>query len=120
MTKKRRSSKKKYKNEKLMVFLTVIGALVALYYVITGLISVNAAFRFNPAIGVIEGIFMYIIGLIIVILTLLCALRPDDPIPFHWLVLIIFAILIVIFGGGLIACLLLVIAGLIGLIEDIQ
>jgi len=56
---------------------------------------------------------------VFVILTFLVALKPNQPLPFHWLVLLILAILLVIFSAGIWACVLVLIAGIIGLIEDL-
>jgi hypothetical protein len=111
---------KKYKNEKIMKILTVLGALVGLVYIINGFASLGG-YGFLPTIVVIsllDTIFMLIIGLVVVILTLLVALKPNRPLPFHWLILFILAILLVIFRGGIWACVLVVIAALIGLIEE--
>ena len=111
-----------YKNEQLMKFLTIIGALIGLVYIISGFASL-AGIGFVPiivpAIAPLETILNLIVGLVIVILTFLVAMKPDKPLPFHWLVLFILGILLVIFGAGIWACVLLIIAALIGLIEDL-
>ncbi|MFW9897234.1 MAG: hypothetical protein ACFFD7_15635, partial [Candidatus Thorarchaeota archaeon] len=60
-----------------------------------------------------------IIGVVIVVLTLLVGLRPNEPLPFHWLVLFILAILLAVFGAGIWAAVLVIIAAIIGLIEDL-
>jgi hypothetical protein len=54
----------------------------------------------------------------VVILTFWVALKPNNPIPFHWIVLLIFAILLIIFVD-IIAGVLVLIAFFIGLIEDL-
>ena len=113
---------KHYKNQQLMKFLTIIGALVGLVYIISGFASL-AGIGFVPiiipAIAPLEAILNLIIGLVIVILTFLVGMKPDKPLPFHWLVLFILGILLIIFGAGIWACVLVVIAALIGLIEDL-
>lgn len=111
--------KKTYKNEKLMKFLTVIGAIVGLLYVISAFASLaGLGFFPSPLPTIINTLVNAIVGLVFVILTFLCVFRPDDPIPFNWIVLLILAICLIIFAGvwgGVIV----LIAALIGLIEDL-
>ena len=109
---------KHYKNEQLMKFLVIIGAIVGLATLILGLAGLESYGFIDPLLT-FNQVIVFIIGLVIVVLTFLVALRPNDPIPFHWLVLIILAILLVVFGAGIWACVLVLIAGLIGLIEDL-
>jgi ABC-type polysaccharide/polyol phosphate export permease len=112
---------KHYKNEGIMKILTFLGALVGLVYIINGFASL-AGFSFLPTIVNIElldRIITLIIGLVIVVLTFLVAYKPNKPLPFHWLVLLILAILLVIFGAGIWACVLVLIAAIIGLIEEL-
>jgi len=110
-----------YKNEQIMKILTVLGALVGLVYIINGFAGLAGASFLPPAFSVqlLETIISLIIGLVVVILTFLVALKPNQPLPFHWLVLIILAILLVIFSAGIYACVLVLIAAIIGLIEDL-
>ena len=112
---------KHYKNEQIMKILTVLGALVGLVYIINGFAGL-AGISFLPIIvdiQLLDTIISLIIGLVVVILTFLVALKPNQPLPFHWLVLIILAILLVIFSAGIWACVLVLIAAIIGLIEDL-
>ncbi|MFX1328371.1 MAG: hypothetical protein ACFE91_09600 [Promethearchaeota archaeon] len=109
---------KHYKNEQLMKFLVIIGAIVGLVTIILRLAGMEDYGFVDPLIT-LDAIIIFVIGLVIVILTFLVALKPNNPIPFHWLVLIILAILLVVFGAGIWACVLVLIAGLIGLIEDL-
>ncbi|MCK4383645.1 MAG: hypothetical protein KAW66_10155 [Candidatus Lokiarchaeota archaeon] len=111
---------KHYKNEQIMKILTVLGALVGLVYIINGFARL-AGVGFLPLmvnIQLLETIINLIIGLVVVILTFLVALKPNRPLPFHWLVLFILGILLIIFGAEIIACILVVIAAIIGLIEE--
>jgi hypothetical protein len=110
--------KKHYKNEQLMKFLVIIGAIVGLVTLILGLAHIEN-YGYVNAVFALHDVVNFIIGLVVVILTFLAALRPNNPIPFHWLVLIILAILLVLFGAGIWACVLVIIAALIGLIEDL-
>jgi hypothetical protein len=109
--------KKHYKNEGLMKFLTILGALVGLAYLILRLTGYNQWTVFPIDVG-LDVVVNFIIGIVVVVLTLLCGIRPNDPIPFHWLVLFIFGILLAIFAD-ILAGVLLIIAFLIGLIEDL-
>jgi hypothetical protein len=109
---------KHYKNEGIMKLLTVLGAVVGLVTLILGLAGIENYGFINPVFG-LNFIINFIVGLVIVILTFLVALKPDRPLPFHWLVLLILGILLVLFGAGIWACVLVIIAALIGLIEDL-
>ncbi|NVM45035.1 MAG: hypothetical protein HWN79_08970 [Candidatus Lokiarchaeota archaeon] len=113
---------KHYKNEGIMKILTILGALVGLVYIINGF-AVLAGYGFNlPTIvniQLLERIITLIIGLVVVVLTFLVAWKPNKPLPFHWLILLILAILLVIFGASIWACVLVLIAAIIGLIEEL-
>ena len=108
---------KHYKNEQIMKILTVLGALVGLATLILGLVGLPNYGFIDPVFG-LNVVINFIVGIVIVVLTFLVALKPNKPLPFHWLVLFILAILLVIFGAGIWACVLVVIAALIGLIEE--
>ena len=111
---------KHYKNEQIMKILTVLGALVGLVYIVNGFAGL-AGVSFLPLIAnfqLLDTIIMLIIGLVVVILTFLVALKPNRPLPFHWLILLILAILLVVFRAGIYAMILVLIAALVGLIEE--
>jgi hypothetical protein len=110
--------KKHYKNETLMKFLTILGALVGLAYLIIRLTGYGTQFQVFPIDVGLDAIVNFIIGLVVVIITLLVGIRPNEPIPFHWLVLFILAILLAIFAD-ILAGVLVLIAFIIGLIEDL-
>ncbi|NVM16458.1 MAG: hypothetical protein HWN80_01990 [Candidatus Lokiarchaeota archaeon] len=113
---------KHYKNEGIMKILTILGALVGLVYIINGFAGL-AGYDFLPlivSIQLLDRIITLIIGLVVVILTFLVAWKPNNPLPFHWLMLLILAILLVIFAAGIWACVLVLIAAIIGLIEDLS
>ena len=109
---------KHYKNRQIMKFLTIIGALVGLATLILGLLGVPNYGFIDPVLG-LHYVLNFIVGLVIVALTFLVAMKPDKPLPFHWLVLFILGILLIVFGAGIWACVLVIIAALIGLIEDL-
>ena len=101
-----------------MKLLTVLGALIGLVTLILGLAQIEN-YGFIDPVFALDRVLNFIVGLVIVILTFLVALKPDKPFPFHWLVLFILGILLVLFGAGIWACVLVIIAALIGLIEDL-
>lgn len=101
-----------------MKFLTIIGAVVGLVYLILRLPAFEDHYQVLPIDVGINIIVNFIVGLVVVILTFWVALKPNNPIPFHWIVLLIFAILLIIFVD-IIAGVLVLIAFLIGLIEDL-
>jgi len=109
-------ARKHYKNEGIMKFLTVIGGLVALASQIIIIADLDVYFPRYVGFGTLV---YAIIGIVISIITIYTAIKPDNPFPFHWLFLFVLGILLVIFAGGIIACVLLIIAALIGLIEDL-
>ena len=111
---------KHYKNFSIMKLLTVLGAIVGLVYIVNGFAGLAGMGFLPPAFSVqlLETIFSLIIGLVVVILTFLVALKPNQPLPFHWLVLLILAILLVIFSAGVYAMILVLIAAIVGLIEE--
>lgn len=109
---------KKYKNEQLLKFLVIIGAVVGLITLILRLLGYES-YGFVHPLEALDIVVVFIIGVVIVVLTFWVGLRPDNPIPFHWLVFFILGVLLVVFGAGIWACVLLIIAGLIALIEDL-
>lgn len=109
--------KKHYKNEGIMKALTIIGGIVGLFTIILRFAGYDYGY-ININLG-LDAVLTSIIGIVICILTLLVGLKPNNPIPFHWLMLLIFAILLAVFQAGVWAVVLLVIAFLIGLIEDL-
>ena len=114
--------KKHYKNEGIMKILTILGAIVGLVYIINGFAGLAGLGFSLPTIvniQLLDIIISLIIGLVIVVLTFLVAWKPNKPLPFHWLILLILAILLVLFGAGIFACVLVLIAAIIGLIEDL-
>jgi hypothetical protein len=106
-----------YRNEGIMKALTIIGGIVGLLTIILRLTGYDYGY-ININLG-LDAILTLIIGIIICILTILAGLKPNNPIPFHWLMLLIFAILLAVFNAGVWAVVCLVIAFLIGLIEDL-
>jgi len=107
-----------YKNASIMKLLTILGGLVGIATMILGLAGIADIGFVNPLLG-LDAVINFIVGIIISVLTLLTGLKPNAPLPFHWLVLFILGILLVVFGAGIWACVLVIIAALICLIEDL-
>ena len=57
-----------------------------------------------------------IVAIVLAIIALLIGLRPDDPFPVNWILLLILGILMIIFGS-LIAGILLIIATVLCLVD---
>ncbi len=109
---------KHYKNEGIIKVLVILGALVGLITLILRFAHIESYGYVGPLVD-LDRIIVLIIGLVIVIITFWVGFRPNDPIPFHWLVFLILAILLIAFGAGIWACVLLIIAFLIALIEEL-
>lgn len=106
-----------YKNQGIMKVLTILGGLVGLLTIILGLFDINYAFV--NALVVLDQVVLIIVGIIVSIITIWAGLKPNNPIPFHWVMLIVLAVLLIVFGAGILACVLVIIAALIGIIEDL-
>ncbi len=107
-----------YKNEQIMKLLTILGGLVGIATMILGLAGIADIGFVNPLLG-LNAVLNFIVGIVISVLTLLTGLKPNAPLPFHWLVLFILGVLLIVFGAGIWACALVIIAAIIGLIEDL-
>ncbi len=110
---------KKYNHNQIMKFLTILGGVVGLAFIIIGFLQYLEIDlpEYTILAPIVDPLLELVVGLVVVAITLLTGIRPDDPIPFHWLVLMILAVLLVVFGGSVWACACLLIAGLIGLID---
>jgi len=113
---------KKYKHHDLIKILVILGGIVGLLEgisIILGYYGYGLPYLGEYRIFRFEPLIVAIVCLIGAVLALICGLKPDDPIPFHWLMFLILAIWLIIFGGlfGGVLCL---IAFLIGLIDDLS
>ena len=104
-----------YKNEGIMKALTVIGGVVGLLTIILRLTGNDYGY-ININLG-LDAVIIFIIGLVVCVITILVGMR--EILTFHWLTLLILAILLAVFNAGMWAVVCLVIAFLIGLIEDL-
>ncbi len=94
-----------------------MGAISGLLYCLSQISTTTQIVSWNEIFGF--GRFLRnLIGMIFAALTLLVAFKPDDPLPWHWLLLFVFGILLIIFSwlmGGI-----LVIAGaIVGIFDDV-
>jgi len=100
-----------------MKVLVILGAIAGFVWVLSGILDIwglgFVPFRI-ASIHPLGPIFTYIVGIIVVIFTFI--LGTGKLLPFHWILMIIFAVLLIIFGAGIISCALLIIAALIGII----
>jgi hypothetical protein len=110
---------KHYKNEGIMKVLTILGGVVGLLTVVLGFLDIENYSYVGPLVA-LNDVIVFIVGIVVSILTIWMGLKPDNPIPFHWVLLIIFAVLLIVFGAGVWACALVIIAALIGIFEDIS
>jgi hypothetical protein len=116
-----------YKNDGIMKFLMIVGGLVGLATIILALADIFGLPSFNlyPIYSgvqfedVIGAVVIGIIGILVCFATILTAIKPDDPLPFHWLFIFILGVLLIIFGAGIWACALTIIAALIGIIDEL-
>jgi hypothetical protein len=95
---------------KIMYILALIGGIIAIFEAAIGLSNIKA---FNVDYDLISRI----VAIVMAVLILLSALKPDDPIPFNWVVLLVFSILLIIFGsfaGGIIV----LVAAILGLFSE--
>ncbi len=122
-------TRRHYKNEGIIKLLVVLAGIIAL---VMTLLAIPGLAYYGPSWGYYHPYWYYgayfiiwlIVGLVISILTIMCGLRRESKrggeiLPWHWLTFLILAILIIIFTGNIIACVLLIIAFLIALIEDL-
>ena len=113
---------KYYKHNGVMKLFTISGGFLGLMYCFWEILSMH--FTYNSLLNLftqifnIDGYLGYILGMFISALTLLVAFKPGDPLPWHWLLLLLFSILLMTFVH-VIAGLPIFGAGIIGLFSDI-
>lgn len=93
---------KYYKQNWLVKFFTVAGGFIGLMYCFFGILDVDISYKSFSSLMTqlfsISGFFGYVLGMVIAVLTMLVASSPNDPIPWHWSVLISFSILLMLFS----------------------
>ncbi len=102
---------------KLMRFLTILGGAIGFLNVFLRLYNIENVNTWIHDIGLGNAIFINC-GLIIAGFTIITALKPDNPIPWHWITLIVLAALTTIFIHFASAILILIV-GIIELIREL-
>ena len=102
---------------KIMRFLTIFGGVIGFLYVFARLYNIENVNEWIQNIGLGNVIFINC-GLLIAGYTIITALKPDNPIPWHWITLITLAALTTIFIH-LLPALLILIAGIFELIKEL-
>ena len=81
---------------KLIRLMTILGGVIGFLYVFLRLYNVEDVSQWIQDKGIISVIFVNC-GLLIAGFTIITALKPDNPIPWHWITLMILAALTTIF-----------------------
>ena len=102
---------------KIMRFLTIFGGVIGFLYVFLRLYNIENVDKWIQNIGLSNVIFITC-GLVIAGFTVITALKPDNPIPWHWITLITLAALTTIFIH-LLPALFILIAGIFELIKEL-
>lgn len=104
-----------------MKLFTISSGFLGLMYCIWGILNMH--FTYNSFINLFKemtrfnGYLGYILGMLIAALTLLVAFKPNDPLPWHWLLLLMFSILLMMIVH-IIAGIPVFVASIIGLFND--
>ncbi len=83
--------------------LTIIGSFSGLMYCLYQVSNITQINSWYEIFG-FDRFMINLIGIICASLTLLVTFKPNDPLPWHWLLLLAFGVLIIIFSwliGGL-------------------
>ena len=106
---------KNYKHEKVIKAFSILGGFIGFFYRFFYLFNIIDINTWIQAFGFYE-IVSAIVGMAIAGLTLLSSINPNDPIPLHWLSLMILGALLLIFAyilGGI----LVIISSIICLVD---
>jgi len=104
---------KYYKHNRMIKILTTMGGISGLLYCLYQISSTTELITWYLIFG-FDRFVNNLIGMIITALALITVFKPYDPLPRHWLLLLAFGILIIIFSwlmagvlviGGAIVCL---------------
>ena len=102
---------------KIMRFLTIFGGVIGFLYIFLRLYNIENVNKWIQNIGLGNVIFINC-GLAIAGFTIITALIPDNPIPWHWITLITFAALTTVFIH-LLPAILILISGIFELIKEL-
>jgi len=104
-----------------MKLFTISGGFLGLLYCFWGILGMHFTYSsllmLFTQIFNINGYLGYVLGMFIAALTLLVAFKPNDPLPWHWLLILMFSILLMMFVH-IIAGIPVFVAGVIGLFND--
>ena len=87
---------KSYKHEKIIKAFSILGGFFGFLFCFLYLFNIENLNEWIQKFGYYE-IISAIVGMVIAGLTLLVVFNPNDPIPLHWLSLLIFGALLLIF-----------------------
>ena len=112
-----------YKYETLIKVFVILGGIIGLLTQIVYLAGLSYFPRILPSWWGTSIIIVLLVGIVISVLTIICGLRKqsksgNEIVPFHWITFLILGILLILFGGGIVACILLIIAFILGLIDE--
>ena len=102
---------------KIVRFLTILGGAVGVFYVFLKLYEIENVEVWLLNLGIGNLIFINC-GFSIAGFTIIAALKPNNPIPWHWLTLVALAALTLIFINILPAVLILV-SGILELVKEL-
>ncbi|MFX1310052.1 MAG: hypothetical protein ACFE8C_10180 [Promethearchaeota archaeon] len=108
---------KYYKRNRLIKLLTFFGGIGGLIYCLYQISTTTQIESWFEIFG-FSRFVRNLIGMIVAALTILVTLKPNDPLPWHWLLLLAFGILLVIFSW-LMSALFVLGGAVFGLIDDI-
>ena len=102
---------------KIVRFLTILGGAIGVIYVFLRLYDIENVEVWILNLGIGSLIFINC-GFLIAGFTVITALKPNNPIPWHWITLIILAALNLIFVNPLPAILILI-SGILELVKEL-
>jgi len=98
--------------EKIIYLLAVSGGIMAIFEAAIGISTIDVS-------NMDTTLVFHLVAIIIAILTLLSVLKPNEPIPYNWIILFVFSILLIIFrsiAGGIIV----LVAAILGLLSETE
>ena len=102
---------------KIMRLLTIFGGIIGFLYVFLRLYKIGNVNKWFQEIGLGNVIFINC-GLVIAGFTIITALKPNNPIPWHWMTLVTLAAFNLIFVDFLPATLVLI-SGILELVKEL-
>ena len=91
--------------EKIVKFLLLVGGIIALFYCFFNLFNMGELNEWIANYGLTDPA-LNLIGMIIASIELHATVKPNDPIPYNWILIVILGVLLTIFSlllsGGII------------------